>query len=51
LFRTAGLVPQSLQLQEYLTLAIIGRCHNSRDCAKSRARRSRCFFQSGWWIC
>jgi hypothetical protein len=43
----AGLIPQILQLQAQLTLASLGRCHKSADCAKSCARRSVCFCNTG----
>jgi len=35
----AGLIPQSLQLQGQVTLASLGGCHMSGECAKSCARR------------
>jgi hypothetical protein len=44
----AVLIPQSLQLQTQVTLASLGWCCQSGQCAKSCARRSVCFCsQSG----
>ena len=44
----AGVIPESIRLHAQLTLASLGRCHKSGECAKSCARRSVCLCsQSG----
>jgi len=48
----AGLIPQSLQRQAQVTLASLGWCHSTAECAKSCACRSVCFCsQSGGCAC
>jgi NAD-dependent dihydropyrimidine dehydrogenase PreA subunit len=46
LMSTAGVIPQSLQLQAQATLVRLGGCHKLGQCAKSCPRRSL-FLQSG----